>query len=126
MDTKVVMSLCAVILGIMGIVFLFLPQEMAGYLGWVDTNPILLQLLGALYFSFAIINWTGKANLLGGIYGKPIALGNFTHFAIGTFAFLKWVMQETPSIVWIVITVLYSMFAVVFGYILFTHPKLKT
>jgi hypothetical protein len=97
MNTKIVMSLCAVVLVVMGILFSFLPQEMASYLGWVGTNPILLQLLGAVYFSFAMINWTGKANLLGGIYGKPITLGNFTHFAIGTLALLKWVMQGTPS-----------------------------
>jgi hypothetical protein len=126
MNTKIVMSLCAVVLVVMGILFSFLPQEMASYLGWVGTNPILLQLLGAVYFSFAMINWTGKANLLGGIYGKPITLGNFTHFAIGTLALLKWVMQGTPFIVWIAITVLYSLFAIVFGYVLFTHPKLKT
>ncbi|MFC5539933.1 hypothetical protein ACFPQ1_36885 [Rhodocytophaga aerolata] len=61
----------------------------------------------------------------GGIYGKPITLGNFTHFAIGTLALLKWVMQGTPSIVWLAITLLYLLFAIVFGYILFTHPKMK-
>jgi hypothetical protein len=125
MNTKIVMSLCAVVLGVMGILFSFLPQEMSSYLGWVDTNPILLQLLGAVYFSFAMINWTGKANVLGGIYGKPITLGNFTHFAIGTLALLKWVTQGTPTIIWIATTLLYSMFAIVFGYILFTHPKMK-
>jgi hypothetical protein len=56
MNTKIVMSLCAVVLVVMGILFSFLPQEMASYLGWVGTNPILLQLLGAVYFSFAMIN----------------------------------------------------------------------
>ena len=123
MNTKVVMTGCAVLLGLIGVVLSFLPQEAASLLGWPDTQPILLQLLGALYFSVAMMNWTAKANLIGGIYGKPIALGNFTHFVIGALALIKLVMHHTPSIIWLVITALYSIFAILFGYILFTHPK---
>jgi hypothetical protein len=126
MNTKIVMTLCAVMLGVIGIVCSFLPQELATYLHWPATNPILLQLLGAMYFSFAMINWTAKGNILGGIYGKPIALGNFTHFVIGALALSKMFMNHTPTLLWVIITVVYSIFAIIFGYILFTHPKLKS
>jgi hypothetical protein len=122
-NTKIVMSLSAVLLGVPGLLFIFLPQEIATYLGWLDTNPILYQLLGSLYFSFALVNWTAKANLIGGIYGKPLALGNFTHFSVGALTLIKWVLRDTAPLVWVVIWVLYSIFALVFGYILFTHPK---
>ncbi|MDO1451128.1 hypothetical protein Q0590_32945 [Rhodocytophaga aerolata] len=83
MNTKIVMSICAGVLGVMGILLSFLPQEMASYLGLVDTNPILLQLLGALYVSFAMINWTGKANVLGGYLRK-------THYAWKLYPLCYW------------------------------------
>lgn len=120
------MTLSAVLLGLLGVVLTFLPQESATYLGLPKTDPVLLQMLGAVYVGFALVNWTAKANLIGGIYGKPIALGNFTHFMIGTLTLIKWVLLNTATIIWVVITVLYSIFALVFGYILFTHPKLKS
>jgi hypothetical protein len=126
MNTKGVMILSAVLLGSTGLVFSFLPQESAAWLGWSGTNPVVLQVLGAAYFGFAMTNWTAKANLVGGIYGKPIALGNFTHFAVGALALIKSVMQQPPAILWVVITLLYSLFAIAFGYILFTHPTLKS
>jgi predicted membrane protein len=125
-DTKVVMSLCAVMLGIWGVLLSFLPQELATVLGWAEANFIILQILGALYFSFAMINWTAKANIIGGIYGRPIAIGNFTHFVIGALALLKWVMNNPVDIIWIAITILYGLFAMLFGMILFTHPRLKS
>ncbi len=120
------MTLSAVLLGITGVAFAFLPQESAAYLSWPNANATQLQLLGATYFSFALINWTAKANLIGGIYGKPIALGNFTHFAIATLTLIKWVMQGTGPVIGVVITIIYSIFAILFGYVLFTHPKLKS
>jgi hypothetical protein len=126
MNTKIIMTVCALFLGLMGIVLSFLPQEAAAYLGWPNTPPILLQILGAVYVGFAMMNWTGKANVLGGIYGKPMALGNFTHFAIGALGLIKWVFNTTPTTLWMVLTAFYTLFAIVFGYILFTHPKPKS
>ncbi|QHT71143.1 hypothetical protein GXP67_33075 [Rhodocytophaga rosea] len=125
-DTKVVMSLCAVMLGIWGVLLSFLPEELASLFGWTEANFIILQMLGALYFSFAIINWTAKANIIGGIYGRPIAIGNFTHFVIGSITLLKWVMDNTADIIWIAITIVYVLFATLFVRILFTHPRLKS
>jgi predicted DNA repair protein MutK len=120
------MSVCALFLGLLGMVLSFLPQEVASYLGWPHISPILLQMLGAVYVGFAMMNWTGKANLLGGIYGKPMALGNFTHFAIGALALIKWVFNSTPTTLWMVLTAFYTLFSIIFGYILFTHPKQKS
>lgn len=125
MNTKMIMTVCAFLQGMLGIVLSFLPQEIANYLSWPDTQPIILQILGAMYFGFAIVNWTAKANIMGGIYGKPIALGNFAHFVIGALALIKWITQHTAIHMMLVITVIYIIFAIVFGYILFVHPKVK-
>lgn len=119
------MTFCAVFLGLLGIVFSFLPQESATYLSWPNTPPIVLQILGALYFGFAMVNWTARANLIGGIYGRPVAIGNFAHFMIGALALIKLAM-DTPSAKMVLgVTVFYCLFALAFGYIFFTHPALK-
>ena len=126
MNTRLVMTICALVLGITGILFSFLPQEVAKYLGWAEgTHMIVLQILGALYFGFAMVNWTAKANLIGGIYGRPIAMGNFAHFLIGALALIKLTIETPPAITLVIVTFIYAVFAIIFGYILFKHPGLK-
>ena len=84
-----------------------------------------MQILGALYFGFAMLNRTAKANLIGGIYSRPVAIGNATHFLIGALALIKLAFNDTTLInIWIA-GVIYSIFAILFGYVLFTNPVLK-
>ena len=70
-------------MGVTGIILSFIPQEVSHFLSLTESTPIVFQILGALYFGFAMLNWTAKANLIGGIYSRPVAIGNFTHFLIG-------------------------------------------
>lgn len=122
MNTKTLMVLSAFLMGATGLLLSFLPQELSVYAGWRGTPPVLLQLLGALYFGFALLNWTAKANLIGGIYGRPISLGNFTHFLIGGLALDKLAFSGSLPPVLVGAGFLYSVFAVLFGYVFFTHP----
>ncbi len=84
-----------------------------------NDSTIVLQIVGALYFGFAMLNWMSKANLIGGIYNRPVAVGNLTHFFIAALALLK-LSAKNPVLIGV--AVIYSIFAIVFGYILFTHP----
>src|SRR6478736_764994 len=92
MNTKLIMTISSVIMGVVGIALTFIPSEILGYFS-NEPFPVLavivLQMAGALYFGFAMINWIAKANLIGGIYGRPIAVGNLTHFFIGAMALMK-------------------------------------
>jgi hypothetical protein len=125
MNTKLLMTVSALLMGATGILLIFIPQEISTYLELTGSGTILLQLFGALYFGFAMINWTGKANLIGGIYSRPLAIGNFTHFFIGAFALIK-LASANSSLTWIwIATIIYSLFAVLFGYIFFTAPAIK-
>ncbi|GAB2590798.1 hypothetical protein GCM10027190_44280 [Spirosoma areae] len=116
------MVLSAFAMGAAGLLLSFFPQEISTYLGSCKTQPVLLLLLGALYFSFAMVNWTAKANLIGGIYSKPISTGNFAHFLIGSLAFdkLAFISSFEPALVGA--GLIYSVFAILFGYVFFTHP----
>lgn len=111
-------------MGIVGIVLSFLPYEIQNYLNsttGTTLDALMLQILGAQYFAFAMINWTAKANLIGGIYSRPIAIGNLTHFTIGALALIKGYSLSHTAI-FQVTTLIYVVFAVLFGIVFFRHP----
>jgi len=73
MNTKVIMTLSAIVMGGVGILLSFLPHELLAQFQSASVHTIdalIIQLMGALYFGFAMINWTAKANLIGGIYSR--------------------------------------------------------
>lgn len=121
MNTKIVMTLSAIIMAIIGISASFIPHEILTYIGLstIHPLPLLIQIMGAMYLAFAMINWFAKNNLIGGIYGKPIAIGNFTHFVIASLALVKGINFGTSSSVVLAIAVTYIIFAVLFAYIAF-------
>ncbi|MCP4458435.1 MAG: hypothetical protein GY816_10500 [Cytophagales bacterium] len=125
MNSKLLMTSTAVILGFIGISLTFLPQEISEYMGVLSESPIIFQLLGALYFAFAMINWMAKGSLIAGIYGRPIVIGNLTHFVIGALALIKLSMNGTEFMVIWIVTGVYLLLAILFSYVMFTHPVQK-
>lgn len=107
-------------MGAAGIAGTFAPDEIATRLG-VGT-PLVIQLLGALLFAFAMVNWMARGSLIGGIYNRPIAVGNLTHFLIGALALAKAVMAGERRIAFVVAAGIYIVFAVGFGAVLFRSP----
>lgn len=87
MSSRHLMIASAALLAALGLLLSFAPEETLAYLGQPSTGavPVLLQLAGALYLGFAVMNWTAKGSVLGGIYGRAIVLGNFLHFTMGAF-----------------------------------------
>ncbi len=120
------MTSSAVLLGLCGIILTFLPVEILNLLNLQTDRSLqlILQILGALYFGFAMLNWMLKSSRIGGIYNRPIAVANFSHFMIAGLALIKAVfaMSELPRALWI-LAVVYLIFAIAFGIILFRHPK---
>jgi len=124
MNPKLIMSMSAVAMGVAGIALSFMPQEILNYLG--STNPtsiegVILQAMGALYFAFAMTNWTARANLIGGIYGRPIAIGNLCHFTMAALALMKAYFRVQQNVL-LIPMILYVIFAIAFAWIFFTHP----
>jgi hypothetical protein len=64
-----------------------------------------------------------KGNVIGGIYNRPIAIANFTHFLVGALALIKRLMKHSdlPFAIWTVAG-LYIIFALLFGMVLFRSP----
>jgi hypothetical protein len=119
------MTVSAIFLCSAGIFLSFAPQEIAGYFGLdekIKITSLILQTLGAVYFAFGLLNWTAKANLIGGIYSRPVAVGNFVHFTIGALALVKGYFRGQEEMVVLISGVLYSVFAILFGIVFFAHP----
>lgn len=114
-------------MAVAGIAMSFAPDEIltaAGVTSVITAERLLVQVAGATYFGFAMINWTAKANLIGGIYSRPVAIGNFAHFLVGAFALAKGYFNGQTHIV-LIVTIAYVIFAILFGMVLFTHPVSK-
>ena len=125
MNTKSLMTLSAMILALIGISLIFLPNEILDYieLGVSDTLQLLMQIIGSLYFALAILNWMSKGSFIGGIYNRPIAMANLTHFVIAGLALIKGILAN-PSLSYVIwsIAIIYSIFAIFFGIVAFKHP----
>ena len=125
MNTKILMTSSALFLATIGILLSFLPNEIVEYLN-VEPNIItilFLKIMSALYLGFGILNWMAKGTLIGGIYNKPIAIGNLMHFGVGAIALVKVVSNiQTHSEIVISLTVVYMIFAILFVYIFRTNP----
>ena len=125
MNTKSLMTSSAIILALIGISLIFFPKEILNYfeLSVSDTLELLMQIIGSFYFAFAMLNWMSKGSLIGGIYNRPIALANWTHFFIAVLALIKGVLAN-PSLSYVIwsIAIIYSIFAILFGIVLFKHP----
>lgn len=124
-NTKILMTVSAIFLVIVGILLSFLPQETLHLLGKEDDMSFILQLCGALLFGFGMLNWMVKGSLIGGIYNKGIVVANFAHFFIGSSILIKQYAKNTDLSYLLVLGIIYSIFSIGFGYLLFNSPKLS-
>jgi hypothetical protein len=122
-----VMAVSSFFMGALGIAASFFPHELLRMAGVSPAAelPLVVQLMGALYVAFALVNWMAKDSLIGGIYNRPLAAGNFLHFMMGALALGKGLTTErlTP-VVWAA-AIAYAVLAAGFTYILFTSPVLR-
>lgn len=124
---KYLMALSALALFALGIVLTFAPGDVVNIAGGTPTPLLtaLAQACGALYLGFAILNWMAKDNLIGGIYSRPVALGNFLHFFVMTMALVKAFSVLPHSAGVVILVVFYVALTVAFGAVLFRHPKIE-
>ena len=114
----------AAFLALLGLATSYMPEKVLGLHGTVPDTPTLLlvQMTGALYLGFAILNWTARGVLIGGIYARPVALGNFLHFAMVSVMLIKAAIVHGVMPLAISATV-FSVFAIWFGLVLFRPPS---
>ena len=119
------MTSTAVFLAAIGISLTFAPDNIIVLSGMNNSivPRLILQLLGAAYFALAMLNWMAKGAIIGGIYNRPIAIANLTHFVIGGIALTKAVLSnyQLPMVLSIMAG-FYVVTACIFGLMILRHP----
>jgi hypothetical protein len=125
MNTKLIMTSNAIFLAAIGVSLTFAPENIIVLLGINNSIVVrlVLQLLGAAYCAFAMLNWMAKGAIIGGIYNRPIGIANLTHFLIGGIALTKAVLSNHQlPVVLSIMAGFYITAACVFGLVISRHP----
>lgn len=125
MTSRILMSLAAAWMGVTGTLMTFAPQELlaAASIAADPSAVLAAQIAGASFLGFAFMNWMARGNAIGGIYQRPMAIGNFTHFLIAALALLKALPGALTSTGHVVLALIYALFALAFGRLLFFAPR---
>jgi hypothetical protein len=122
--TKFLMVTSAAYMGIVALAASFLPEELLQLTG---TQPgalsvMLMKIISGLYLGFALLNWMARSNLIGAIYSRPVAVGNFGQFLFLAIILLKQSLHS-HSVLFATLGIINFLFASAFGYILFSGGR---
>lgn len=122
---RALLIVSSIAMGVAGIAASFAPVEIVEALGSSATRPaaIVVQLLGAVYLAFAITNWTAKGAPIGGIYSRPISMGNLVHFTMGALALAKYGSLHGPGVLLPLMLAAQAALAIAFGLLVFRPVK---
>ena len=112
------------VLSLGGLVLLFASDAVLPRLvpGFPPAGAWLGQLLGAAWLGVAALNWASQPALLGGIYGRPVALTNAALYFIAAMVLLKRVVRsDAPAVLWLILAPI-ALFAVIYVWLLFRGP----
>ncbi len=126
--TKLVMSTNASLLLAHGVVLLFAPEVLFKLFNLSNTpeTSVSAQFLSAALIGLGLMNWTARGLVLGGIYGRAIVYGNFAYSLIGFLASIKARLNGFSNDYFWIEIVLYLVFTIAFGVMLFRGPSAKT
>ncbi len=91
MISSTVARLTALLLLVLGVLFLFVPDELLPYLipGFPPSAAWVGQLIGGAWIGLASITWSHRRQPLGGIYARPVTYANTLALFIGGTALCK-------------------------------------
>ena len=120
MNSRLLMSVTAALLAAGGLACSFAPQELLGMVGAPAPPGLVLgvQALGAAWLGFALLDWNARGAPFGGIYGRPVALGNFLHFAVIALALAK-AAFAVPTLAMLGTTAIAAALVIAFGAVIF-------
>ena len=121
LGSKAVLGASGVVLFVLGIVLNFAPQETARLLGAGESTGVVLiiQTLAGALGGMGILDWFSRANRVGGIYGRPLALGNLLLFGIAAISL--WRAVGVGGVPRVVAAVVASGLALDWAWLLFVH-----
>lgn len=121
LNTTLLMSGSAGFMGLLGVGASLFPRALLSALGIQPESGsvLLMSVAGALYLGFAVLNWMARENPIGGIYSRPVALGNAAHFFATTIVLVKHLVGTPHLVEFAIGTAVYALFAGGFGSLVF-------
>lgn len=123
--SKTILISSAAINGIIGFFITFLPQETGQFIGTTEMNSadlLLMQIMGSALIAIAITNFMARGATVGGIYGKPIQLGNLIFHVAAVLGLIKYLVHSGEWIIIGIPSLLFTALAVGFIRLNFTSP----
>ena len=123
MSSRLLMSATAIALAACGLACSFAPQELLAVAGLPAAAAAVLgmQALGAAWLGLAMLDWMARGAPFGGIYGRPVAMGNGLHFTVLALALGKAAIAA-PSAPLVAFAALAAVGAFCFWRLLFFPP----
>ncbi len=118
-QTRILLSSSALFLLALGLIATFAPETLTGPTAAGSMSTLAVEVAGALYLGFAILNWMAKDNAIGGIYSRPVAMGNLLHCFAVTMTLLRLIKAGDHQPAFLVVSVVYVAFTVGFGFLVF-------
>ena len=121
---RILMVSSALLMAVLGLGATFLSHEFLTHIG-IPPRPgsvLVVQTIGALYLGFALLNWGARGAIIGGVYARPVAMGNFMHFVVAAITFWK-VAFALDIPFFFGFTAVYTILAAGFGWLLFNPPS---
>jgi hypothetical protein len=123
---RIILSFSAVFLFVAGGAALFAPQEIAGLAGVGAFGlPLAIQLIGSGLLGFAILDWMSRRNRIGGIYARPISMGNLLLFATAALTVGKAGAEAHLAFWLMVLCAIFAILAASFAWLIFVHDPLS-
>jgi len=117
-----ILSVAAIVLAVAGVAAMFAPDEIGRSLapGSSAGGSLALQLAGSGLLGFACMDWMSRGVRIGGIYGRPLAIGNLVLCTTAALALAK----AAPSTPVVILAILFGALALAFAWLAFAHDPL--
>jgi uncharacterized membrane protein YgdD (TMEM256/DUF423 family) len=126
MPGRIIMTVSAAALFLIGGAGLFAAPEAAGWLGATETAPtsIIVQLAACAVLALAVMNWYSRNSRVGGIYARPLCLGNLLFFFGAAACVGKAVTVSQLPGSWLALLLGFSLPGLAFAWLIFFHDPL--
>jgi hypothetical protein len=127
MSGRLILSFSAIFLFIAGGATLFAPGELARAFDPTGSRalPVTVQLIGSGFLGFALMNWMSRRNRIGGIYARPLGMGNLLLFATAALTVGKAAAARNLPAAGMGVCMVLAMLAVSFAWLVFVHDPIS-
>jgi hypothetical protein len=126
MHGRLILTLSALILFAVGGAALFAADEVARLFaaGASKGLAFAIQLTGCGLLGFAALNWMSRGNRIGGIYARPIGIGNLLLFTTAGLTIGKATLAGSLPVIVTAVGIIFAILAIAFAWLVFVHDPL--